>query len=281
MLTLASGFYAQFLADVRISYSQDKKIPSLALKLKEMLPPASKGDIIRFWYLEDENPSLKMLQSFFLHTFSLLPGEKGFAQYPNLSAKDADAIRCAGIQQIVLLDNNPERLSEALMALKKAGLKFTSSQWNELKLGKETIFCQRVELALPSLDDRVDLPLGRLESSTASTLSWSGDRVVLTTSDRRWNFDLVVSLEGLSSHANALHFNAKVLKGRIEVCLLDEQGQLISNMEIWPTDEPVSRTLYAKDQIGKSRLMIRNKMPDSAKSKVEIMDLFLCTTESK
>jgi hypothetical protein len=279
-LTLATGFYSQFLADVRIHYPKDKKIPELAYKLKQMLPPASHGDVIRFWYPSgEEYSSLKMLQSFFLHSFSLLPGEKGFARYPNLASTDADVIRRAGVQQIVVLDSDPQRLRVAVNSLSEAGLKVSLLQTEEMRLGKEVVFCQRLALANPPVQDRIILPLPLLKPSKAAGLSLNGATSILTTSDTRWNFDLLADLEEVSGNADALTFTARVLTGRVEVCLLDERGELVSAVEIWPTEKPISRILSSQGPLGKSQLMIRNKMPDSSRSKVEFSDIFLCTTE--
>jgi len=139
-LTLATGFFSQFLADVRIQNSKDHKIPALAVKLKQMLPPASEGEVIRFWYPEGSENELKMLQSFFLHTFSMLPGETGFAKYPQISEEDIEAVRRAGVQQVVLLDKDAVRIDQALQAMAKAGMVFSVIQTDTLPFGSSRNF---------------------------------------------------------------------------------------------------------------------------------------------
>jgi hypothetical protein len=63
-LTLATDLFSQFLADRKLASPLDKKLPAIAERIGASLPPASKGEIVRFWY-PDGNTNLKMLQSFF------------------------------------------------------------------------------------------------------------------------------------------------------------------------------------------------------------------------
>jgi hypothetical protein len=72
-----------------------------------------------------------------------------------------------------------------------------------------------------------------------------------------------------------LLLNAKVHSGRVELCLIADTGKVVSSVEIWPTDKPVSRTLYSGDNRKAKALMIRNKMPDTSKSMVEISGITL------
>ena len=271
-LSLATGFYAQFLADVRIQNSKEHKIPALAVKLKQMLPPASEGDVIKFWYPEWENNELKMLQSFFLHTFSMLPGYAGFPKYPQISQEDAEAVRRASVQQVVLLDRDSARMDSAIQAMGQAGLSATHLQTQELQLGKEKIYFQRLKLDFPSPKLEQVTNLKSIEPATKASVALEERKFFLTTSDERWNFDVLFDL-GEQSEAKFLIFNGRVYKGRVEVCLFADNDKVVSKVEIWPTDKPVSRTLYAGHERHAKALMIRNKMPDTSQSKVEISEV--------
>jgi len=273
-LSLASGFYSQFLAEARVWYPNDRKIPALAVKLKQMLPPASEGDVIRFWYPEGSDTELKMLQAFFLHTFSMLPGEAGFTKYPEMSAQDAGAIRRAGIQQVVLLDRDPARMDSAIQAMGQAGLNATQLQAQELRLGKGKIYFQRLKLDFPSPKVEQVTNLKSIEPADEASVALEEGKFFLTTSAERWNFDVLFDF-GQHSEAKFLIFNGKVYKGRVEVCLFADNDKVVSKVEIWPTDKPVSRTLYSGDERSVKALMIRNKMPDSSKSLVEISGIAL------
>ena len=277
-LTLASGFYSQFLAEARFRYPNDCKIPALAVKLKQMLPPASEGDVVRFWYPESSDTELKMLQCFFLHTFSMLPGAAGFTRYPEISAQDAGAIRQAGVQQVVLLDRDSARLDSAIQALRQAGMNATQLQEQELRLGKGKIFYRRMLLDYPEISNPVHIPLESLECSPEASLALNDDKCFLTTSDSRKperNFDVWCSLSKFEADAREVSLAAKVLRGRAEVFLIDDSGKVVSAIEIWPTEKPVLRKLYAGENGQAHTLMIRNKMPDSSKSLVEISGITL------
>ena len=272
-LSLATGFYAQFLADVRIQNSKEHKIPALAEKLKQMLPPASEGDIIKFWYPEWENNELKMLQSFFLHTFSMLPGYAGFPKYPQISPEDAEAVRRAGVQQVVLLDKDYSRLDSAIQAIVEAGLNLSPLQEQEMLLGKEKIFYRRLLLEYPEIKIPMPISLDSLECSPEASFAINEGECFLTTSGKRWNFDFWLPVARFQSKVKKLSLNAKVHSGRVELCLISDSGKVVSSVEIWPTDKAVSRTLYAGDKRHAKTLMIRNKMPDTSKSKVEIYEV--------
>ena len=275
-LSLATGFYAQFLADVRIQNSKEHKIPALAVKLKQMLPPASEGDVIKFWYPEWENNELKMLQSFFLHTFSMLPGYAGFPKYPQISQEDAEAVRREGVQQVVLLDKDASRIDKALQSMAEAGLAFSVIQSETLPLSRDKIFFKSVVLKNSNLSNSISIDLTAINCFPEASIAQIEGKCFLTTSDLRKperNFDFWCSLSKFEAPASEVSFTAKVLRGRADVFLIDDTGKVVSSVEIWPTDKAVSRTLYAGDKRHAKTLMIRNKMPDTSKSKVEIYEV--------
>jgi hypothetical protein len=276
LLTLATGFFSQFLADVRVQNSKDHKIPALAVKLKQMLPPASEGDVIKFWYPESENNELKMLQSFFLHTFSMLPGYAGFPKYPQISQEDAEAVRRAGVQQVVLLDKDAARIDKALQAMAQAGLAFSVIQSEKLTLGRDKIFFQRVVLKNSNLSNATQIDLSAINCFPEASIARNEEKCFLTTSHQRnpdRNFDFWCSLSKFEAHASEVSFTAKMLRGRADVFLIDDTGKVVSTVEIWPTDKPILRRLYAGENRVVRALMIRNKMPDTCKSRLEVLKI--------
>lgn len=190
-LTLKTGFFSQFLADVKLSSPLDKKLPAIAERIGASLPPASKGEIVRFWY-PNGNTNLKMLQSFFLHTFSLLPGQSGFSTYPNATAADAVAIKAAGVQDIVLLDTDAARLNRAMNSLSNAGLSFETAQANTHRLGREILFVQRLKIQTPDFSSCMPLDLRIIQVAKNAVVAFGTQTVIVTTSDRRWNFDALL-----------------------------------------------------------------------------------------
>ena len=98
-----------------------------------------------------------MLQSFFLHTLSMLPGYAGFPKYPQISQEDAEAVRRAGVQQVVLLDKDYSRLDSAIQAIVEAGLNLSPLQEQEMLLGKEKIFYRRLLLEYPEM--KIPMPI--------------------------------------------------------------------------------------------------------------------------
>jgi hypothetical protein len=277
-LSLATGFYAQFLADVRVQNSKEHKIPALAVKLKQMLPPASEGDVIKFWYPEWENNELKMLQSFFLHTFSMLPGHAGFPKYLQISPEDAEAVRRAGVQQVVLLDKDASRIDTALQAMYEAGLAFSVIQSEMLPFSRDKIFFKRVVLKKSNLSNSAPINLSAINCFSEASIAQNEGKCFLTTSDQRnpeRNFDFWCSLSKFEAHASEVSFTAKMLRGRADVFLIDDTGKVVSTVEIWPTAKPILRTLYAGKDGKAHTLMIRNKMPDTCKSLIEISSISL------
>ena len=66
-----------------------------------------------------------------------------------------------------------------------------------------------------------------------------------------------------------------MLSGRADVFLIDDSGRVVSTAEIWPTDKPILRTLYAGKNGTAHTLMIRNKMPDTCKSRLEVLGIYV------
>jgi hypothetical protein len=64
-----------------------------------------------------------------------------------------------------------------------------------------------------------------------------------------------------------------MLRGRADVFLIDDTGKVVSTVEIWPTDKPILRRLYAGENRVVRALMIRNKMPDTCKSRLEVLKI--------
>jgi hypothetical protein len=275
-LTLATGFFSQFLADVKLSSPFDKKLPAIAEKIRDSLPPASGGEVVRFWY-PDGNTNLKMLQSFFLHTFSLLPGQSGFSTYPNATAADAAAIKAAGVQDIVLLDTDAARLNRAMDSLSNAGLSFDTAQANIQRLGKENIFVLRLKVQMPDFSSWVPLDLRTIQVAKNAAVAFGTKSVIVTTSDRRWNFDALLPV--LKSESNKSHLLLKlwVIAGRVEVSSVfkDSNGgeSVTASVEAWPTPNAVEYVLESYGSRPVENILIRNKMPDTAVSKVEIYEV--------
>jgi len=274
-LTLKTGFFSQFLADVKLSSPLDKKLPAIAEKIGASLPPASKGEIVRFWY-PDGHTNLKMLQSFFLHTFSLLPGQSGFSIYPNATAADAAAIKAAGVQDIVLLDTDVTRLNRAMNSLSNAGLSFETAQANTHRLGREILFVQRLKIQTPDFSSWMPLDLMTIQVAKNAAVAFGTQTVIVTTSDRRWNFDSWIPIP---KNENSSDFGIKlqVLRGRVEVCLISKDSEdrdcVTASVEAWPTPNAVEYVLESSGARPVENILIRNKMPDTAVSKVQVHEV--------
>jgi hypothetical protein len=240
-LTLGTGFFSQFLADRKLASPFDKKIPAISEKIRDSLPPASQGEIVRFWY-PDGHTNLKMLQSFFLHTFSLLPGQSGFLTYPNATAGDAAAIKAAGVQDIVLLDTDAARLNSAMNSLSKAGLFFDTAQANTYRLGREMLFVQRLKIQTPDFSSWTPLDLRTIQVAKNAAVAFGRQSVIVTTSDRRWNFDSWIPIPKNDKNSD-FGIKLQVLQGRVEVCLIskdsEDKDRVTASFEAWPTPNAV------------------------------------------
>jgi len=130
-------------------------------------------------------------------------------------------------------------------------------------------------LEYPEMSSPLPIPLESLECSPEASLALNEGKCFLTTSNKRWNFDVQMPLSNFQTQVQGMQIDAKVLAGRVELCLLDEHLKLLSAIEFWPTEKPVLRKLYAGEGGKAHTLMIRNKMPDSSKSLVEISGVTL------
>jgi hypothetical protein len=206
----------------------------------------------------------------------MLPGYAGFPKYPQISQEDAEAVRRAGVQQVVLLDKDASRIDKALQAMAQVGLAFSVIQSETLPLGRDKIFFKRVVLKNSNLSDFIPINLSAINCFPEASIARNEGKCFLTTSDQRnpdRNFDFWCSLKDFEHSANGVLFKSRVLKGRAEVFLISDKGRVVSSAEIWPTCKPISLTLYAGNDGNTTTLMIRNKMPDTCKSMIEIFSI--------
>jgi len=100
--------------------------------------------------------------------------------------------------------------------------------------------------------------------------------VIVTTSDRRWNFDSWIPIP---KNENSSDFGIKlqVLRSRVEVCLISKDSEdrdcVTASVEAWPTPNAVEYVLESSGSRAVENILIRNKMPDTAVSKVEIYEV--------
>jgi len=145
-----------------------------------------------------------------------------------------------------------------------------------LPFGRDKIFLQRIALKNSSRANFNSINLAALKCFPEASIAMNERSCFLTTSEQRKperNFDFWCNLSNLEPSENEVLIKAKVLQGRVDVFLISDDGQVVSSAEIWPTDIPISRTLYAGKDGKANTLMIRNKMPDTAVSKVEIFEV--------
>jgi hypothetical protein len=175
-----------------------------------------------------------------------------------------------------LLDKDAVRIDQALQAMAKAGMVFSVIQTDALPFGRDKIFLHRIALKNSKQDNFNKINITALKCFPEASIARNERSCFLTTSDQRKperNFDFWCNLSNLEPSVNEVSVTAKVIKGRVDVFLISDNGQVVSSAELWPTDIPISRTLYAGKDGKANTLMIRNKMPDTCKSRLEVCDV--------
>jgi hypothetical protein len=161
-------------------------------------------------------------------------------------------------------------------SLSNAGLSFDTAQANTYRFGREMLFVQRLNIQTPDFSSRMPLDLRTIQVAKNAAVALGRQSVIVTTSDRRWNFDSWIPIP---KNENSSDFGIKlqVLQGRVEVCLISKDSEdrdcVTASVEAWPTPNAVEYVLESSGTQPVENILIRNKMPDTAVSKVEIYEV--------
>jgi hypothetical protein len=121
------------------------------------------------------------------------------------------------------------------------------------------------------------LDLRTIQVAKNAAAAFGRQSVIVTTSDHRWNFDALLPVPKTKQTKSHLMVKLQVLQGRVEVSSVfkDSNGgeSVTASVEAWPTPNAVEYVLESSGYRPVENILIRNKMPDTAVSKVEIFEV--------
>jgi len=290
-LALHSRFFGQFLGDYALRHPNEQKLVSASRELFGVLPRASESDdSVRFWFPDDTPSELRMLQSFWLHTFSKLEGEPQIvAPYPDLRPEHAEFVRSSDIRHVVIIDHDLARLQGAIKNVQAAGLRSKVQNFGELSGPLAPIHYAVLALDRPMESSAMSIPLD--EPIIFEEADWLAPSVEagqqLRTSRKRWMFELQWTIPEEIDPAAILGVRVRgMLKsGRIMVCILGRTGMdrpkflPIAKTEVWRSGGDFERIIMLPEanrlQHPPARIAIQNIQPEGSKSVLQIGEIDL------
>jgi hypothetical protein len=270
----STGTFAQFLG-----HYPRNDIPTLELAaaLREALPQAANdARVMRFWY--DDNPSTfegenrRMIGSFWLHVFGQLRGEHDrVIPFPKMSAGDTAALSASGIDRIVILDQNLERISAAEKEIQEQCLPFHLARKTSLTASSDS--SKKLALAILERDPTPrssELPqdIHLIQALHGGILVWKNNALALT-SGRIKSWDFACLPLGALKKGERLHIRCYIKQGNILFALNNEDHPM-TTLQKWAMPEEQVVTLIAPDDLSAASLSFQSMYPRGSRSQLVI-----------
>lgn len=265
-LVLATPFYSQFLAQYKRIHLHELWQPALAGQLSRMLPPAFlDGRPLRFWF-DDSHPGLiRLVQSSQLHSFSRM--ENGVASFPDAAQQVGEILGQSGVEIVVVLDELKSRTESATNSILSRLSKWSQTKSGRLQSKGRNIYYSILERRFAEDESPEATIRFNWEANSPSQLVRLADgSILLKSASEKWRFDASAALP--SEPLQSVSVESHVLKGRFSLSVVTSEDVTMASTELWPTLNPVKRTLFFKGDSINSRLVLRNMMPNGSESQI-------------
>lgn len=245
-------------------------------KLGSVLPKA-KGDpeILRFWYLDSDHDSLRMVQAFYLHNFTKLQRDDySFIPFSELSLEDVATIQSSGVRHLILLGKTSEQIELGLSYLRKASVRFELRQRALLKENGEKV--EYAHLYLPQLTvastRALDIADFQVLPPAKSQVSPEGVHIHLA--DGRWRMDALLPIPLLEAD-EAVRIRFQVLNGVVSFALCGTpSGTDIGSLQSYAPYKHFTEAILFPKAVGTAKyLFLRNLLPGMPRAEVIIQSV--------
>ncbi len=256
-------------------YYKGDDLPWLVIgqKLGQSLPHTNDdAGILRFWFDDDGETPVRMVQSFYLHNFTRLQRDDFTAiPYAPLDADDTDAIRRSGVRHLVLLGLDEATLDRGMDHLRRAGVPFRVLNRRELREKKDSIRFAHLEITPPGIVAAEPLDPSAFLIQQRAQMARTLEGLRLTTAPVKWNFDGLLPLPPLAPD-QGLRVRFRVRSGLVlfGLCSDPEGADTASSQMYAPAPEVYEAILEPADAAKARYLFVRNFLPNMARSQVEL-----------
>jgi hypothetical protein len=275
---LISGASSSRLALGNYWKKDDIGLLAIGQRLTESLPryQADSSPIV-FWYKNEDGTGAKMIQSLFLHNFTLFQNSpEDFVPFVPLEAEAVATLKNRGIKHIVILDSNEAVLDEAVGYLKDGGLEFDKLRFFSISEKKEKIQVVHVVLKNQQFSKKENIEISHMDLQKRSFSAELVDGVQITTAPVKWNFDAFLSIPKPAKNCG-LRLKFRVPNGRVFVGLFRNQepdGELATRE--FAANAGSIETVFPPEACEEARFIgIRNASPNGVRSEIIIQEVEL------
>lgn len=270
---LVSGSSSSRLALGNYWKEDDIGLLAIGQKLADSIPqyqddPSS----MFFWYRNQDGSDAKMIQSLFLHNFTLLQkSAEEFVAFGELDNSAIDAINKQGIRHIIIIGDDEKTINDGIGNLRRAKIEIQHIREFSIKEKKKTFHVAHVILTIPEFKIANSLQIGDVIIQKRASYAQLADGIKITTAPVKWNFDAFLQIPK-PQNGCGLRLRFSVTQGQVYVGLFKNQE---------PDGELASRKYAAKSQEIESYfdpkllddikfIIIRNAAPNGVRSEIII-----------
>ena len=270
---LVSGSSSSRLALGNYWKEDDIGLLAIGKKLADSIPqyqddPSS----MFFWYRNQDGSDAKMIQSLFLHNFTLLQkSAEEFVAFGELDNSAIDAINKQGIRHIIIISEDEKTINDGIGNLQKAKLEIQHIREFSIKEKKKIFHFAHVILTIPEFKIANSLQICDVIIQKRASYAQLADGIKITTAPVKWNFDAFLQIPK-PQNGCGLRLKFSVTQGQVYVGLFKSQE---------PDGELASRKYAAKSQEVESYfdskllddikfVSIRNAAPNGVRSEIII-----------
>ena len=225
-----------------------------------------------FWYKNEDGSDAKMIQSLYLHNFTLFQNSpEEFIPFGTLGNEAIKTLKKRGVKHIIILDKSEAVLDEGIGHLINAGLIFEKLRKFSLKEKKETMQIAHIVLNEQKSSEKRDLEIKQVDTQKRAFVAELSDGIKITTAPVKWNFDDFLTIPPLGKNCG-VRLKFTVLKGQVYVGLyknLKPEGDLATRQFAAKTG--AIECVFEPDVSSEARFIsIRNASPNGVRSEIII-----------
>ena len=228
-----------------------------------------------FWYKNEDGSDAKMLQSLYLHNFTLLQNSPDdFVPFAPLEVDAVKTLKKRGIKHIIILDKSEDVLDEGIGYLMKAGLDFEKLRKFSITEKNETFQIAHVILKDEESFETREIDIKKIDTQKQAFTAELSDGLKITTAPVKWNFDGFLNIPPLEKNCG-LRLSFTILKGDLYLGLYKNQspeGEIASRH--FAANKGEIETIFDPALCDEAKFIcIRNSAPNGVSSEIIFHDV--------
>jgi 4-amino-4-deoxy-L-arabinose transferase-like glycosyltransferase len=273
-----TGMFSQMLGHYA---AKDEPVLEISSRLREVVPGAwSDQGVTRFWYDDDPGKlggsDRRMIGSFWLHYFGKFTGKNGnYIPFGEMDDANAKAIADNGPDRIVIFDQDPQKVADAVSVFSAKGLPYVITLEDKLvassdaQRGLQVAILERLH---PSSERTPSAKVSWHQMHRGRVLSSATGRTEFLSSRIKWWDPLAEADLGSLRKGCRIEIPYMVRSGRIRFSLGERGKEPMVTAEKWPSDNEAKLELAVPIDIKDAVISLRNRYPTGSVSQIQVGD---------